>query len=134
MPDALTDRILAAWAADDTGDKWMGTIAEHEMREALPLVLVLTREDILMELAAAEALAPDAAPGWGIVTVKCDRCHQQIDGMRTDGLTAGFYEVEHGQGFGKYTNPGERIICDRCMHTDPRYIADYGKAALVTSD
>lgn len=63
----------------------------------------------------------------------CDRCGKQIEGMwepKTDtapGFTAGWYRVdEDGVGWGRYTNPGERIICDACMWADPRYREVYG--------
>lgn len=76
------------------------------------------------------------------ITVKCDRCGKLIEGVEYPpeegklGATGGFYRIkEDGVGWGKYTNPGERVICDACMWQDERYIADYGhnelpKAAL----
>ncbi len=75
------------------------------------------------------------------VTVTCDRCKQPIDGAEYGsdevklGFTSGFYRItEDGKGWGKYTNPGERIICDACMWRDARYQADYGAAAAQSLD
>lgn len=58
------------------------------------------------------------------VTVVCDRCRKTVEGMRGPRYTAGFYDAE---AWVKYTNPGEKIICDNCMWSDARYQADYGK-------
>lgn len=58
---------------------------------------------------------------------RCNRCHQLIDGFRspTEGeCTAGYYLAA---GWMKYCNPGEIIVCDRCMWSDQRYIAVYGE-------
>lgn len=68
------------------------------------------------------------------ITVMCDRCHKTIEGLYSEpddsnhlGYTAGYYSIkEDGKGWGKYTDPDERIVCDQCMWADPRYIADYG--------
>lgn len=67
------------------------------------------------------------------MTFTCDRCHKDIvDGAEYPpldgklGFTAGFYRIAHdGEGWGKYTNPGERVICDACMWSDERYLKDY---------
>lgn len=75
------------------------------------------------------------------VTVTCDRCKQQIDGIREPadpatgfvGATGGFYETGNPEGWGKYADPGERIVCDACMHADPRYIAVYGDRRAKTA-
>lgn len=39
-------------------------------------------------------------------------------------MTAGFYDVS-GTTWGKYRRPGEGIVCDNCMHNDPKYRKDY---------
>lgn len=58
----------------------------------------------------------------------CDRCHQVVkDAMKEcSGTTAGYYEVERGA-WRKFSNPGEKYLCDACMFRDDRYIAVYGK-------
>ena len=61
------------------------------------------------------------------VTVQCDRCKKQVNGIKTETATGGFYEVANPLGWGKYADPGEKIVCDNCMWNDPRYIAVYGK-------
>ena len=56
----------------------------------------------------------------------CDRCgkevakFEQIRDEKT--MTAGYY-----RGWTEFMNPGENIICDRCMWADPRYIAVHGE-------
>jgi hypothetical protein len=59
--------------------------------------------------------------------IVCDRCGAIIeDGFRDEsGMTAGFYDVT-GTAFKGFANPGEKDVCDNCMHKDPRYIAEYG--------
>ena len=59
------------------------------------------------------------------VTVTCDRCGKQIRGLRTEDMTAGFYDTS-GHTWGQYANDGELVVCDDCMWSDPRYIAVYG--------
>ena len=60
------------------------------------------------------------------VTVTCDRCGKQIEGIEHETATGGFYRIKvDGEGWGKYTNPGERVVCDDCMWHDPRYLVDY---------
>lgn len=55
--------------------------------------------------------------------VLCDRCHQAVEGWLPDatGMSAGVYV-----GWPDQMNPGEYVVCDRCMWADPRYIAIYG--------
>jgi hypothetical protein len=70
----------------------------------------------------------------------CDRCHQEFDGSRTEDMTAGFYDVsptDSPAGWDKFADPGEKIVCDRCMWTDPRYVGVYGPTqalAVIESD
>ncbi len=63
------------------------------------------------------------------VTVVCDRCNKEVQGIKVEGVaTGGFYEVgPTGEPWGRFANPGETIVCDDCMCHDPRYIAVYGK-------
>lgn len=61
----------------------------------------------------------------------CDRCGEKFDGSRGEDFTAGFYDVsptDSPAGWDKFANPGERVVCDRCMWADPRYVAVYGAA------
>lgn len=62
----------------------------------------------------------------GLITVICDRCGASIDGMRGEFATAGFYDTTGQSWWSKYAKPGERVVCDTCMWSDPRYRADYG--------
>ncbi len=74
----------------------------------------------------------------------CDRCGERIEGylnkvMLAEGViidvTSGYYDVtptEIEAGWDKLANPGERIICNRCMFTDPRYLEVYGPAHALT--
>lgn len=57
------------------------------------------------------------------VTVTCDRCGKQVDGIANDYGTSGFYQ---GPTWSKYMNMGESIVCDDCMAVDERYRTDYG--------
>ena len=65
------------------------------------------------------------------VTVVCDRCKQEIEGLEDKAktplgfATAGFYRAKHG--WDVYMNDGESVVCDDCMFADPRYQAEYGK-------
>lgn len=57
-------------------------------------------------------------------TVHCDRCQQDVEGFidpDPSGMSGGVYV-----GWTEFMNPGERVICDRCMWSDPRYIKIYG--------
>lgn len=56
--------------------------------------------------------------------VWCDRCHTAVEGFLPDegGMSAGVYV-----GWAPQMNPGEWIICDRCMWQDHRYIGVYGR-------
>lgn len=65
------------------------------------------------------------------VTVICDRCKKQVEGMEDPGYsTAGFYragsDVPGITGWEQYMNHGESVLCDECMQNEPRYQATYG--------
>jgi len=65
----------------------------------------------------------------------CDRCRQKFEGFRTDTYTAGFYDTsptDSPMGWDKFADPDERIVCDRCMWTDTRYVAVYGTANALS--
>lgn len=60
------------------------------------------------------------------VTVSCDRCQEEVEGMRFDNATAGFYEVGPGKSWAQFAREGEDVVCDTCMQADPVYQAVYG--------
>lgn len=57
-------------------------------------------------------------------SIRCDRCRKDVEGFidEASGMSGGVYVA-----WTEFTNPGEHIICDHCMWSDPRYIAVYGK-------
>lgn len=59
------------------------------------------------------------------VEFTCDRCGETKQGMLLPEGTAGFYATDEELGWSKYANEGEEIICDACMQSDERYLADY---------
>jgi hypothetical protein len=59
------------------------------------------------------------------VVVTCDRCGHDVEGLRTEQFTAGFYNVSGGGAWSKYAREGEECVCDACMWVDPAYAADY---------
>lgn len=62
-------------------------------------------------------------------TVVCDRCHRSVEGTRSADFTGGFYDTTGY--WSKYSDSGERVICDACMWADERYQNDYGVRATV---
>lgn len=64
------------------------------------------------------------------VMVVCDRCNKQIRGV----VSEWYYEVDSGT-WQEFARPGERIVCDECMFSDPRYKAvfygDYSGTAVL---
>jgi hypothetical protein len=69
--------------------------------------------------------APEVKPGEAKhVTLLCDRCDEEILGMETDMGTAGYYLTDDDP-WSKYSEDWEHVLCDDCMHSDPRYKADY---------
>ena len=68
-------------------------------------------------------------PQYRPVTVVCDRCHNTVEGYEISGSgTGGFYRTEDPRGWGRFANPGEKVVCDVCMQADPRYQAEYPAA------
>lgn len=61
------------------------------------------------------------------VLVRCSRCNRDIEGIKSEGVTGGFYE---SIGWEKYFDAGETIVCDDCMHCDHRYQKDYGNSIM----
>lgn len=64
---------------------------------------------------------------WIRLHIVCDRCKQVVPDAAREcgGTTCGYYDVERGQ-WKKYADPGEKYLCDACMHQDSRYQAVYG--------
>jgi hypothetical protein len=58
----------------------------------------------------------------------CDRCKKEIDGFHDIilGMTAGYYNLDEGSCWQLYARGDEKIICDECMHKDPKYKKLYG--------
>ena len=62
-----------------------------------------------------------------LTTMTCDRCRLPFKGFVVDSFTAGFYaRGPSGTGWEKWMSSEEKIVCDLCMQTDPRYVAVYG--------
>ena len=58
--------------------------------------------------------------------LKCDRCKNIIGDLETNIFVSTYYEVENYP-WKKFSNPGEKTICNKCMKEDPHYIKMYGK-------
>ena len=72
------------------------------------------------------------------VDATCDRCGAHVLGYRQDALTAGFYDVTHPR-WRVFAQPGEYVLCARCLETDSFYMASYvslatDASAVVTGD
>jgi hypothetical protein len=65
--------------------------------------------------------------------MNCNRCHNLIpnfDSNPNKTFTCGYYDISHHNSpWWMYRNLGEKYVCDWCIHTDARYIADYGPTA-----
>lgn len=59
--------------------------------------------------------------------IECDRCHEKVEGEIYEEFSSGVYVVEEGWCWHKFAKPGENIVCDECMWSDPRYQRIYGK-------
>lgn len=59
--------------------------------------------------------------------VHCDRCQKDVPGSTEGPMSAGVYVVTAGSCWHRFAKPGEQVICDACMWTDPDYISVYGK-------
>jgi hypothetical protein len=66
---------------------------------------------------------------------KCSRCRMPIkDFAPADpetGVTHGYYDVREGRGWEEFSKPGEKFVCDDCMHRHPIYFARYGPTPIV---
>lgn len=57
-------------------------------------------------------------------TATCSRCKKDTGSPLPDGgMTAGYYVAS---GWIQFCNPEDIFICDKCMWSDPRYVAVYG--------
>jgi hypothetical protein len=57
----------------------------------------------------------------------CDRCKEKVKhASRTLHGSVGYYEVDAGW-WHRFSNEGEKYVCDECMFKDERYIAVYGR-------
>ncbi len=78
----------------------------------------------------AHNLKGDDAPLRGTtamkpITIICDRCKKEIQGYIEEGVaTSKFYDVSPGA-WDEFAYPGEKYVCDECMHRDPRYHKAY---------
>lgn len=61
------------------------------------------------------------------VKVNCCRCKKTVEGLETDGGTAGFYKMV-GSIWTKYRRDDEIFVCDHCMLNDQKYLKDYPQA------
>ena len=52
--------------------------------------------------------------------VWCDRRHSAVKGCISGVMSAGVYV-----GWTQYMDPGEHVVCDRCMWSDERYLAGH---------
>ena len=63
------------------------------------------------------------------ITIQCDRCKEFVDGIVGDiddrwSYTGGFYDVSQGS-WAEFSRNEEKVVCDTCMHLDPKYRALY---------
>lgn len=67
------------------------------------------------------------------ITIRCDRCKLIVEGfLSLDGNTSRFYRVNADilagtASWNDYGRDGEALICDACMHADPKYLKDFFK-------
>lgn len=56
------------------------------------------------------------------ITVQCDRCGKIVYGQYDESskTTAGYYDVSEGS-WSVFVRWEEQIVCDDCMHSDPKY-------------
>lgn len=60
------------------------------------------------------------------VDVICSRCRKVVQGVRDTSFTGGFYDVGRGGTWRAFARPGEKRLCDSCMHGSPEYQIVYG--------
>lgn len=57
------------------------------------------------------------------ICITCDRCGCTIKDAAIDkqnNITSGYYDVSDGY-WGRFARWDEYTICDKCMHSDPKY-------------
>ena len=65
------------------------------------------------------------------IRITCDRCGQEVEGCidfcKSTGatITGGYYIVAEGN-WKEFQRDNEEYVCDKCIHSDPKYIAIYG--------
>lgn len=60
------------------------------------------------------------------IAITCDRCKRNVEGLASENGTAGYYRRD--EWWGKFMDEGEDNVCDECVWTDERYIAEYRPA------
>jgi hypothetical protein len=65
-----------------------------------------------------------------LISFKCDRCGNRVDGMHTEQGTSGFYNVSEGHTWHSYAlNDLEHFVCDPCVQGMELYQSTYGITA-----
>lgn len=93
----------------------------EKLRDASQMFGVM-RQEPFFSTSELDELVRLAAAASG----RCSRCTKVIERFvppDAGGMTAGYYVAA---AWAKYTNPGEVYVCESCVWSDPRYIADYG--------
>jgi hypothetical protein len=60
-----------------------------------------------------------------LVTIICDRCSKEVEGLENEQGTSGFYRVDKSAWVAFAKDRHEKVICDGCMWADPEYQAIY---------
>lgn len=60
------------------------------------------------------------------LTLICDRCHRDVDAVRTPAGSAGYYDVTDASCWHRFARPFEQVVCNLCMWADSAYQAIYG--------
>lgn len=63
------------------------------------------------------------------VTVQCDRCEDWVEGVESIFMTGGYYNTGPNSYWNRFANENELVVCDPCMHKEPRYLEVYGGTA-----
>jgi hypothetical protein len=58
--------------------------------------------------------------------VFCNRCFAKFPKSQSP-MTAGYYDCSGDSYWANFVNPGEEIVCDKCMWATKSYQAIYGK-------
>jgi hypothetical protein len=63
----------------------------------------------------------------------CDRCERWVVGGHDGVVSWGvYYRGTDGESglWDRYMNPEEKVVCEECMQSDPRYLVDYPAPVL----